>query len=280
VLRRPYVLLAAAATCVVVAVVAYAAAVHVGALQRADVRVLSGFRSVVGARSWRAASSLSHVFDPVPFVLLAVLAAFVGLARDRPRLALTAAAAMLGANLTTQVLKSALTSERPLLFGSPVGTHAWPSGHATAAMSLALALVVVSPGRLRPYVAAAGGLLAVAVGYSVLLLGWHYPSDVVGGYLMAGAWTCLVAAVALRPGGAWPRPRAALTAPALAALALLAALAVLAARRPEEVSVHTTFVAGAAALAAGAMAIAAGISAVLSGSGPAPTAAPGPHQPR
>jgi membrane-associated phospholipid phosphatase len=278
VLRRPYVLLAAAAGCVVVAVVVYAATVHAGVLQRADVRVLSGFRSVVGARSWRAANSLSHVFDPLSFFLLGALVAFVGLARGRPRLALAAAAAMLGANLTTQMLKSALTSPRPSLLGSPVGTHAWPSGHSTAAMSLALALVLVSPGRLRPYVAAVGGLLAVAVGYSVLLLGWHYPSDVVGGYLMAGAWMCLVAAVALRPAGAWPRPRAALTAPALAAVVLLAGLAVLAVRHPEETSVHTTFVAGAAALGAGAMAIAAGISAVLSGSGPAPTAAR-PRQP-
>jgi hypothetical protein len=147
-------------------------------------------------------------------------------------------------------------------------------------MSLALALVLVSPARLRPYVAAAGGVLALAVGYSVLLLGWHYPSDVVGGYLMAGAWTCLVAAVALRPAGAWPRPRAALTVPALVALVLLGGLALLAARHPEEVSVHTTFVAGAAALAAGAMAIAAGVSAVLSGSGPAPTAARRPPPPR
>ncbi|HEY7075579.1 MAG TPA: phosphatase PAP2 family protein [Solirubrobacteraceae bacterium] len=279
-LRRPRVLVIAAAACLVVAAVAYVAAMHVGPLQRDDVRVLSGFRSIVGARSWRAANSLSHAFDPVTFVLLAVLAAFVGVARERPRLALTAAVAMLGANLTTQLLKSALTSARPIVAGSPVGTHAWPSGHATAAMSLALALVVVSPARLRPYVAAAGGLLAVAVGYSVLLLGWHYPSDVVGGYLMAGAWTCLVAAVALRPAGAWPRPRAALAVPALVALVLLAGLAVLAARHPEEVSGRTTFVAGAAALAAGAMAIAAGVSAVLSGSGPAPTAAPGRRPPR
>jgi membrane-associated phospholipid phosphatase len=279
-LRRPRVLVVVGAACVVVGLVAYVASVHAGALQRADVRVLSGFRSIVGARSWRAASTLSHVFDPVSFLLLAMLVAFVGFARERPRLALAAAMAMLGANLTTQLLKSALTSERPLLIGSPVGTHAWPSGHSTAAMSLALALVLVSPARLRPYVAAAGGLLAAGVGYSVLLLGWHYPSDVLGGYLMAGAWTCLVAAVALRPSGAWPRLRAALTAPALVALVLLAGLAVLAARHPEVVSVHTTFVAGAAVLAAGAMGIAAGVSAVLSGSGPAPTAARRRRPPR
>jgi membrane-associated phospholipid phosphatase len=279
-LRRPRVLVVVAAACVVVGLVTYVASVHAGVLQRADVRVLSGFRSIVDARSWRAASTLSHVFDPVSFLLLARLVAFVGVARERPRLALAAVVAMVGANLTTQLLKSALASERPLLVGSPVGTHAWPSGHSTAAMSLALALVLVSPARLRPYVAAAGGLLAAGVGYSVLLLGWHYPSDVLGGYLMAGAWTCLVAAVALRPAVAWPRLRAALTAPALVALVLLAGLAVLAASHPEVVSVHTTFVAGAAVLAAGAMGIAAGVSAVLSGSGPAPTAARRRQPPR
>ena len=36
--------------------------------------------------------------------------------------------------------------------------------------------------------AVAGLLLTAAVGISVVVLGWHYPSDVLGGLLVVGAW--------------------------------------------------------------------------------------------
>ena len=39
---------------------------------------------------------------------------------------------------------------------------------------------------------------AVAVSYSFLELGWHYPSDVLGGFLIATVWTLLgIAALSL-----------------------------------------------------------------------------------
>ncbi len=39
---------------------------------------------------------------------------------------------------------------------------------------------------------------AIAVSYSFLELGWHYPSDVLGGFLVATVWTLLgIAALAL-----------------------------------------------------------------------------------
>jgi membrane-associated phospholipid phosphatase len=268
-LRRPIVLIAAAAACVVAALAAYVAALHVGVLQRADLRVLTGFVGVQTPRSFRLATDLSKLFDPASFAVLAAAVVAVGVARGRLRLALCAGAAMLAANVTTQLLKDALPSVRPHVPGALVGAHAWPSGHATAAMSLALALVLVSPARLRPAVAALGGLLAVAVAYSVLLLGWHYPSDVVGGFLVATGWTCVAAAVALRrPAGVRVRARTALGPSVVAGGVLLAALALVAAARPAEVSAyaseHTTFAVGAAALAAEAVALAAAVSAALS----------------
>jgi len=39
-----------------------------------------------------------------------------------------------------------------------------------------------------------GGAFAAGVGYAVLVLGWHFPSDVLGGFLMAGGWTALAVA--------------------------------------------------------------------------------------
>jgi membrane-associated phospholipid phosphatase len=247
----------------------YVAAVHAGPLQRADARVLAGFVGIQTAHGYRLASSLAQLFNPVPFAALAGAVVTIGVARGRVRLAAACAATMLAANVTTQALKDMLPSARPRVPDALVGVHAWPSGHATASMSLALALVLMSSPRTRPVVGAIGGLLAVAVAYSVLLLGWHYPSDVVGGMLIAGGWSCVLAAVAVRrPLAVRVRARSALGPPAVAAGMLLVALALVVAARPAEVSAyasaHTTFAVGAAALAAAAVALAAAVSAALS----------------
>jgi membrane-associated phospholipid phosphatase len=55
-------------------------------------------------------------------------------------------------------------------------------------------------------VAAIGALFALAVGLSVVALAWHFPSDVVGGYLVATTW-CLLVLAGLRAADArWPEP--------------------------------------------------------------------------
>jgi hypothetical protein len=116
-------------------------------------------------------------------------------------------------------------------------TGSWPSGHATASMSLALCLVLVVGPRLRPLAALVGATYAIGVGYALVALGWHLPSDVLGGYLVAASFT-LVGAAALaaletrRPLPAARRragPREAIPwAGAAAFAAVLAALAALA----------------------------------------------------
>jgi membrane-associated phospholipid phosphatase len=44
-----------------------------------------------------------------------------------------------------------------------------------------------------------GALLVAAVGCALLILAWHMPSDVLGGYLLATLWAALAVA-ALRAG--------------------------------------------------------------------------------
>jgi membrane-associated phospholipid phosphatase len=44
-----------------------------------------------------------------------------------------------------------------------------------------------------------GALLAAAVGCALLILAWHMPSDVLGGYLLATLWAALAVAM-LRAG--------------------------------------------------------------------------------
>ncbi len=119
------------------------------------------------------------------------------------REAIVAAVIIAGANLTTQVLKPLLADERVHdMLDNQIDAAAWPSGHATGAAALALAVWVLMPHTRRYGIAFAG-----AMGVAVVSLNWHYPSDALGGYLVAGAWTA-AAVTRLRPAAtAAPRRR-------------------------------------------------------------------------
>ena len=124
----------------------------------------------------------------------------VAMIRGRPRLALAAGVIVLGANLTTQVLKSGL--DRPdLVDGLGPSPGAFPSGHVTVAMSLAMALALVAPPALRWVAAVAGCGYAAVVGMAVLALDWHRPSEVIAGYLVCVGWAAAVTAVLVATSG-------------------------------------------------------------------------------
>lgn len=81
---------------------------------------------------------------------------------------------------------------RPALWeGIPFhGDFSFPSGHATYSMTLVLALVLLSwHGPKRRWLVVIGGFFVLAIGFSRLYLGVHFPSDIVGGWLLAVAWT-------------------------------------------------------------------------------------------
>jgi PAP2 superfamily len=196
-------------------------------------------------------------------------------ARRRLWLVLEIGLILVGANLTTEVLKQVLAHPRAesLLGGvHPLPSTSWPSGHTTAAMSLAVCCVLAAPSRLRPFVAAGGATFVAAVAYSLLALNTHYPSDVLCGFLVAGTWT-LLGAAAVRLAGvrrsrsdspeapARPAIRQAL-GPLFAALVIAIVLAgVLALARPRELvsyaHLREGFVIGAAAIGAAGLAVAA-----------------------
>jgi len=186
-----------AGTGVALLIVTWYAAFHIGVFERADQSILRGFAGLHRPRVDRITKFIANLCDPQPYVYFAAVPVLVALARRRPRVAAVVAMIVLSANVTTQLLKPLLAAPRATtLDGFPVVAAAsWPSGHATAAMSLALVSVIVAPSRLRPFVAALGAAFAVAVCYSFLELGWHYPSDVLGGFLVATTWTLLGVAV-------------------------------------------------------------------------------------
>ena len=65
-------------------------------------------------------------------------------------------------------------------------------------MSLAIALLLVVPRRLRPAAAVVGLAFVLGMSYSLITVGSHFPSDVLGAYFFAaGASLCLLAGSAI-----------------------------------------------------------------------------------
>lgn len=143
-----------------------------------------------------------RIEEPVGAVLnavsvLSLLAAtvtigFIALLRRRIALAVMATGLIAGANVTTQLLKHGLP--RPDLGVDPdrvaVG-NTLPSGHATVAASVAVALVLVLPPRIRGWAAALAAGYAALAGVATLSAGWHRPSDAAASMLVVGAWAAL-----------------------------------------------------------------------------------------
>lgn len=260
-IRRPLLL---ALWCAVFFVAAYVAFVQVPAMREADLRVLEGFMGLDSIPGASVGDDIVLLFDPAPFaaMVLAIVAAAYLLGRTRA--GLLAAGAMLAANVTTQVLKPLLAVQRDYPPFHVMGPEAYPSGHTTAVMSVALALVIIAPPRLRALAATLGGVLTVVTVFSIMMLGWHYPSDIVGGLLVATFWACL-AVIPLRAEVRAPSLRASARAGAVLAAGAL----VLVLSRPsaavDYAMANTTWLAGAVAIAVAAL--------VLSGSVPAPTGA-------
>ena len=274
---RPKTALLGAAACGLMLVVVWFAAFHIAFLGHLDQSI---FRQFGGLRAHPRISGIAGrfvaPFDPNPYVYLVLLPLVVALLRGRPRVVLAVGAIVLGANMTTEILKHVIGDPRAGavfadgFWSTPL--HAWPSGHSTAAMSLALASVLAAPARLRPAVAAVGASVAIAVGYSVVETGMHYPSDVLGGFLVATIWTlfavaAIVAAERWRPttrgAGSRVSVAAALGAPGAVLLAAGVLGTILVAAHPHDVfdyaRAHEAFVAGAAAIAALSLALSTGV---------------------
>ena len=195
--RRPLALVALALLSAAGAIAVWFAALGVPRGRALDATAMQAFSGVAAAPPLQPSiMGVAHLADPLPLLSGAVLLVAVALLRRRPLMAVLVPLILGAANLTTQLLKPALADIR-LIELHGVGTvypGSWPSGHATAAMSLALCCVLVVGPALRSLAALLGAGYAIAVGYALVALGWHLPSDVLGGYLVAATFTLLGAA--------------------------------------------------------------------------------------
>ena len=161
-----------------------------------------------------------------------LLLAGVALVRRRVARALAAVVVVAASVVSAEGLKHGL----PHLGGAiPAGRPpSFPSGHTSIAVSLGLALVLVAPPVLRPTGALLGAAYGAGIGLAVIVLGSHYPSDVVGSFFLCGFWAAAAGALL---GDAPRRPRlSAVLVTAVAVVAALLGAAVLAQQHPAAVA--------------------------------------------
>ena len=145
---------------------------------------------------------------PLSFITLAGILYL--LLRRRLRTALFLFVAISGGQLLSSLLKLGFDRPRPDLVphGAQVYTASFPSGHAmmTAVVYLTLAALLArseSRRRIKTYLLLLAACVTLAVGASRVYLGVHWPSDVLGGWMIGSAWAagCWTLAVLLQRRG-------------------------------------------------------------------------------
>lgn len=145
----------------------------------------------------------AHIFtalgEPTVLIVAGFLVAVLLWWRRRGRFAFGLLLVILVGRGLSEVQKFWIGRERPdlephLVF---VKTPSFPSGHATSSMVfyLTLALALVPSGRRRCIAVLAAVLLSLLIGTSRVMLGVHWPSDVIGGWSFGLLWVMLT----LRP---------------------------------------------------------------------------------
>jgi membrane-associated phospholipid phosphatase len=192
--------LAVTALCLLAMALVWAVAELIPAVQLKDAILLDKFASLEHPPIEPLAEAVLRLLNPTAFVLWGIALVAVAFANGRPRVALAVVFVLALAPLSADILKPLLAHAHDRVGEArKIGASSWPSGHATAATALAMCAALVAPPRLRGVVVLLGTVFVVAVGASLLILQWHMPSDVVGGVLLATAWTALAVA-ALRGG--------------------------------------------------------------------------------
>lgn len=154
----------------------------------------SGLLVVVGQFLRWAGSPL--VLVPLTIVIVVLLAA-----RGYRGWAIYLAVTSLGGAVVSEVVDAAVGRERPV-WSDPIAAatdYAFPSGHALAGVTTwvvygIVVLFVVPGGR---GIAAGLWTAGVLMGVGRLLLGVHWPSDVIAGWMIGAGWVLAVSAAAL-----------------------------------------------------------------------------------
>lgn len=113
----------------------------------------------------------------LPALAVGVVVIFVvGLTRDWVRAAACAVSPLVAVVIVDKLAKPLVGRHAGL-----GGSSTYPSGTAAAVVALATAIVLVAPRLAKLPLAVLGVAATIAVSVAVVVLRWHYPTDVLGG---------------------------------------------------------------------------------------------------
>lgn len=170
--------------------------VALGGAQAADMRIADALVFRAGESSPTVIAimqGVSWIGGGVPrWGVVAVLALLVWRWRGR-RYALVLAGASLLASLTSSALKAGFDRARPEMIAhlDTVSNASYPSGHATNAAVLYLLFACFAPPRGRVPLWGLAGMMIALTGLSRVMLGVHWPTDVIGGTMLGAAFALL-----------------------------------------------------------------------------------------
>jgi membrane-associated phospholipid phosphatase len=158
--------------------------------------VRDGLSQLTSPRAEHATSALLGTISVTSLAVVGAGLILYALLQRRIDVAVACALLLLGAPATSEFLKHWLKPRT----GVPTRMdQSFPSGHATIALSVGLALTFAAPASARALTAGLAAVYAAAIGVTLVGTGWHYPSDVAGGFCVATAWAAAAALIVKRP---------------------------------------------------------------------------------
>ena len=101
------------------------------------------------------------------------------------------------AAFTSDVMKYFFARLRPELVAQldPITSPAFPSGHANNAAAVYILFIMLVPQARHPLWQAAAAAMILLTGISRIMLGVHWPTDVIGGWILGASFALMAGAI-------------------------------------------------------------------------------------
>ena len=164
------------------------------AARELDARALDGFLGLRQPALHLLRFDLIQLGDPLAVGLLGTLLAVVAILRGQLETAGGVVLLLIASTVSAEVLQSLAYPRFHGAIPNVLVNASFPSGHATAAMALAIGGLMVAPAAARPVAAVVGSALPLGVGISLIVTGSHWPGDVAAGFILTSGWGMAIAA--------------------------------------------------------------------------------------